>query len=140
MTKLWVAMLMAGSILAAAPVAAKTAMTPAAAAVASPDRPAEDSKRDADRKPADLVRFAGIKRGQVVADIMPGGGYFTRIFSKLVGPKGKVLAAIPEEFTKRSTKGAPRKLVHMIKTASGLALATSRIIVSSCASVTSENE
>ena len=51
------------------------------------------------------MRFAGIKRGQVVADIMPGGGYFTRIFSKLVGPKGKVLAAIPEEFTKRSTKG-----------------------------------
>jgi predicted methyltransferase len=39
-----------------------------------------------------MLEFAGVKPGMVVADFLPGGGYFTRIFAKAVGPKGKVLA------------------------------------------------
>jgi predicted methyltransferase len=66
-----------------------------AAAVADGARPAADTARDADRKPAELVAFAGIKPGDQVADLMPGGGYFTRIFSKLVGPQGHVYAVVP---------------------------------------------
>ena len=54
------------------------------AAVADPNRPDTDTKRDADRKPADCVAFAGIKPGDKVADLIPGRGYFTRIFSKVV--------------------------------------------------------
>ena len=64
------------------------------AAVADAARPAADTKRDADRKPAEMLEFAGIKPGQTVADFLPGGGYFTRIFSKAVGPKGQVYAVI----------------------------------------------
>jgi predicted methyltransferase len=64
------------------------------AAVADAGRPAADTKRDADRKPAEMLEFAGIKPGQTVADFLPGGGYFTRIFSKAVGPKGQVYAVI----------------------------------------------
>lgn len=66
-----------------------------AAAVADGARPAADTARDADRKPAELIAFAGIKPGDQVADLMPGGGYFTRIFSKLVGPQGHVYAVVP---------------------------------------------
>jgi len=62
------------------------------AAVADKDRPAADTKRDADRKPAEMLEFAGVKQGQTVVDLIPGGGYFTRIFSKAVGPKGTVYA------------------------------------------------
>ena len=62
------------------------------AAVADKGRPEADTKRDADRKPAEMLEFAGVKLGQVVVDYLPGGGYFTRIFSKAVGPKGVVLA------------------------------------------------
>ncbi len=67
------------------------------AAVNDPGRPPGDKERDADRHPAELVAFAGIKPGDKVADFIPGGGYYTRIFAKLVGPKGKVyaLAAMP---------------------------------------------
>jgi predicted methyltransferase len=65
------------------------------AAVSDHARPQDDTKRDADRKPAQLVAFAGIKPGDKVADVLPGGGYFTRIFSKVVGPKGRVYAVIP---------------------------------------------
>ena len=62
------------------------------AAVADKGRPEADSKRDADRKPAEMLEFAGVKSGSKVADFIPGGGYFTRIFAKAVGPKGKVFA------------------------------------------------
>ena len=62
------------------------------AAVADKGRPEADSKRDADRKPAEMLEFAGVKPGQTVVDLIPGGGYFTRIFSKAVGPKGTVYA------------------------------------------------
>jgi predicted methyltransferase len=66
-----------------------------AAAVADPGRPAEDKQRDADRKPAETVQFAGIKPGMTVVELIPGRGYFTRIFSKVVGPKGHVYALSP---------------------------------------------
>jgi predicted methyltransferase len=62
------------------------------AAVADPARPQADRDRDADRKPAECIAFAGLKPGQRVADLLPGGGYFTRIFSAVVGPKGQVFA------------------------------------------------
>ena len=62
------------------------------AAVADKGRPEADTKRDADRKPAEMLEIAGVKPGQTVIDLIPGGGYFTRIFSKAVGPKGTVYA------------------------------------------------
>lgn len=65
------------------------------AAVADPARPAADRERDANRKPAESVAFAGIKKGDKVVDVMPGRGYFTRIFSKVVGDGGVVYAAPP---------------------------------------------
>jgi predicted methyltransferase len=81
-----------------APVAtAKSAAIPKpiAAAVADPARPQTDRDRDADRKPAECIAFAGLKPGQRIADLLPGGGYFTRIFSGVVGPKGEVIAVAP---------------------------------------------
>lgn len=68
------------------------------AAVADPGRPATDTVRDTDRKPAESVAFSGMKPGDKVADFLPGGGYFTRIFAKVVGPTGHVYAILPAEF------------------------------------------
>ncbi len=66
-----------------------------AAAVADSGRPDADKQRDANRKPAESVAFAGIKKGDKVVDLLPGGGYFTRIFSKTVGDTGVVYAVPP---------------------------------------------
>src|SRR5882757_91365 len=66
-----------------------------AAAVADPGRPAEDKERDANRKPAETVLFAGVKPGSTVVELVPGHGYFTRILRKVVGPKGHVYAVSP---------------------------------------------
>lgn len=61
-------------------------------AVADTARPAEDRDADARRKPVEMLAFAGVKPGDKVADLIPGKGYFTRLFSTTVGPKGKVYA------------------------------------------------
>jgi predicted methyltransferase len=72
------------------------AASPYAAAVSDPGRPAVDTARDADRKPADMLAFAKVKPGQTVVDYIPSKGYFTRIFSAAVGPKGTVYAVTPQ--------------------------------------------
>ena len=60
------------------------------AAIADPKRPADQVAQDALRKPEQSLAFAGIKPGQQIADFLPGGGYFTRLFSDVVGPSGHV--------------------------------------------------
>ena len=65
-------------------------------AISDPERPAADKARDPVRKPADMTAFAGIKPGDIVLEILPGEGYFTRIFSKVVGPQGHLYAAVPD--------------------------------------------
>jgi len=65
------------------------------AGVADSARPAADTQRDADRKPAECLAFAGVKPGDKVAELLPGSGYFTRLFSVIVGPAGKVYAVAP---------------------------------------------
>jgi predicted methyltransferase len=75
---------------------AADAVPPAvSAAVADAGRPDADKARDAGRKPGESVAFAGIKKGDKVVDLLPGGGYFTRIFSKVVGDGGTVYAVPP---------------------------------------------
>jgi predicted methyltransferase len=67
-----------------------------AAAVADSNRPDADKLRDANRKPVQTLEFLGVKPGEQIAEILPGSGYFTRIFSKAVGPSGHVYALVPE--------------------------------------------
>lgn len=62
------------------------------AAVNHPDRPDTDRARDANRKPADVLMFAGVKPGMTVLDTNSGGGYYTEILSHAVGAEGKVIA------------------------------------------------
>ena len=91
---------------AARPVYATTAV-PAyvAAAIADSARPVDDKAQDVNRKPGEVLAFTGIKPGDTVVDLMPGAGYYTRIFSKAVGPKGKVYALQPVEMDKAAPMG-----------------------------------
>ncbi|TAJ64955.1 methyltransferase [Brevundimonas sp.] len=76
------------------------APTPAdyAGVLATPSRPADDRARDAARHTAETLAFAEVRPGQKIADMIIGGGYFTRIFSAAVGPEGRVTAWQPAEF------------------------------------------
>ena len=77
-----------------APASAQMVSPAITAAVADPARPDTDKERDALRKPAETVAFAGVKPGMVIGELGPGRGYYTRILAKAVGPSGKVYAII----------------------------------------------
>jgi predicted methyltransferase len=82
-----------------------------AKAVADPSRNA-DAKNDARRHVAEITAFAGIKPGDKVLELIPGSGYFTRVFSKVVGPMGHVYAVWPKPYDDEShpDSDAMRKL------------------------------
>ena len=68
-------------------------------ALADPDRK-DQSGADARRKPGELIALAGVSPGDKVLDLIPGSGYWTRIFSKTVGPEGKVYAVWPQAYAR----------------------------------------
>lgn len=69
----------------------------AARALADPRRPLQQVNLDATRKPAQLIAFAQLRRGEKILDFMPGNAYFTRIMSAVVGRGGRVYAFLPTE-------------------------------------------
>lgn len=77
-----------------------------AKALADPAR-ADQAKDDERRHAADLVAFSGLKPGQSAVDFWPGGGYWTRIFTGVVGANGKVYAIWPSFAAKYAEKGLP---------------------------------
>lgn len=86
----------------------KAAAVPAyvTAAINDPAR-AADKVDDMRRQMAAVMAFTGVKPGQSVVDLVPGSGYWTRVFSGIVGPAGHVYQVWPDEmgkFTAKSVK------------------------------------
>jgi predicted methyltransferase len=76
------------------------------AILADTGRPEADKARDPDRKPAEMLAFAKVRPGETIVDFLPGKGYFTRLFSLAVGPRGAVYAVTPQVLLDRA-KGRP---------------------------------
>ena len=71
-------------------------------ALADPGRKQDRDAADARRKPGPLIALAGVKTGDKVLDLIPGNGYWTRIFSKVVGPQGRVYAVWPKAYAREA--------------------------------------
>lgn len=69
-----------------------------AGAIADARRTEANRKLDEGRMPAQVLDFAGYKQGDVVVDFMAGGGYYTELLSRVVGPRGRVYALEPDVF------------------------------------------
>lgn len=90
-------------------------------AIHQPYRYAADHSRDEQRKPLDILKFSGVRKGQTVIDLLGGGGYYTELFSYIVGEKGKVyiqnnslfLRFSAEELEKRLDKGRLKNVVRL---------------------------
>ena len=89
-------------------------------AVANSSRPEADRMRDADRKPAQVLAFAGVKPGMKVGELIPAGGYYTRLLSSVVGSSGHVYGLWPEGMA----KGAPQMLDAVGKIAANVSNVT----------------
>ena len=48
-------------------------------------------------KQSELIRFAKVDAGATVIDVYPGDGDWTRLFSEVVGPQGRVFSFVPSE-------------------------------------------
>ncbi len=69
-----------------------------AQALSHPDRPAADAADDERRMPSEVLAFAGIQSGMTVFEMEAGGGYYTEILSRAVGPDGEVIMQNPPSF------------------------------------------
>jgi predicted methyltransferase len=107
------AVLLAVALTGLMPLSAFAADAKLAAAVAGPGRAAESSARDGARHPAASLEFWGLKPGQTVVEIAPGGGYWSEIlapYAKETG--GHYIAAtgrpdqkLPEKFNNAAIYG-----------------------------------
>jgi predicted methyltransferase len=79
------------------------------AALAAPDRPAENKSRDADRKPIESVQFFGVETGDTVVDLIAAGGWFTEVLSAAVGPSGTVYSTNPPFLVQQDAETALHK-------------------------------
>jgi len=61
-----------------------------ATVLANPARSAADRERDGRDQPAAVLAFAGFRRGERIADIFGGGGYYSEILSGVVGDEGEI--------------------------------------------------
>jgi len=106
-SRLLAAALSALLVAVASPVLAQTAPSAAyQSAVADTLRPADEVARDPLRHPAEMLAFAQVQPGQKIADIRPGAGYFTRLFSRVVGEGGHVYAFVPNKTAERENPRA----------------------------------
>lgn len=107
MKSIWMGAAMAVTMAAGTPSAQAQKVSAAVTkALADPAR-ADQQGDDARRKAADVVAFSGLKPGNVVVDYLPGAGYWTRIFTGVVGAKGHVYAIWPAAGAKYAEKALP---------------------------------
>jgi len=82
---------------------AKTTPAYITAAIKDPARK-DDAANDERRHLAEVMTFTNVKPGQKVLELVPGSGYWTRVFSAVVGPKGHVYTVWPNEMEKYAAK------------------------------------
>jgi predicted methyltransferase len=77
-----------------------------AAAVTSPARSPDNVKLDEGRKPAQVLKFLGLKSGMNVLDLFGANAYWAEMTAPVVGPKGHVTVWMPTQFYSDKTKAS----------------------------------
>ena len=90
-------------LLAAVPAALQAAPADIAAALNAKGRPADAVKLDESRKPAEILRFFQLERGDRALDLFTGTGYYAELIGNAVGRTGSVVAWEPANFYKGDT-------------------------------------
>ncbi len=72
----------------------------------------DDTQQDSGRKPAKVIDFVGVKKGDKVLDLLAGGGYYSELLSRVVGEKGEVTLQIPKAYLKYAEKSIKVRLAN----------------------------
>ncbi len=63
-------------------------------AIESPTRSAEEKARDANRKPAETLAFFQLEPNMRVLELVPGGGWYTKILAPILKDEGKLYVGV----------------------------------------------
>jgi len=86
-------LLLAVGVLLSQPAGAEIAAKVEAAMTAEA-RPQADKDRDDNRKPLETLQFFGLRDDMRVIELLPGGGWYTRLLAPTLRDKGKLYVAI----------------------------------------------
>ena len=64
------------------------------AALADEARPAADAERDRNRRPLETLKFLGLEDDMTVIELLPGGGWYTRVLAPVLADNGKLYVAL----------------------------------------------
>jgi predicted methyltransferase len=64
------------------------------AALAAEARPQADRDRDRNRRPLQTLNFFGLKDDMRVLELIPGGGWYTRVLAPVLADNGKLYVAL----------------------------------------------
>jgi len=89
------ALILAGQAMAANEIDAKVE-----AALAAESRPEADRERDRNRRPLQTLNFFGLKDNMRVLELLPGGGWYTRVLAPVLAENGTLYVAIGTNWIK----------------------------------------
>lgn len=64
------------------------------AALAAESRPQADRDRDRNRRPLQTLKFFGLQDDMRVLELLPGGGWYTRVLAPVLADNGKLYVAL----------------------------------------------
>lgn len=64
------------------------------AALAAENRPQSDRDRDRNRRPLQTLKFFGLRDDMRVLELLPGGGWYTRVLAPVLADNGKLYVAL----------------------------------------------
>jgi len=77
------------------------------AALAAESRPEANRDRDRNRKPLETLNFFGLKDDMRVLELLPGGGWYTRVLAPVLAENGKLYVALGSGRVESSLLGTP---------------------------------
>ncbi len=77
------------------------------AALADERRTAQETARDKNRKAVETLAFFGLRDDMKVLELMPGGGWYTKLLAPVLEEKGKLYVSIGAERTGEALIGKP---------------------------------
>ena len=77
------------------------------AALASDTRPQADRDRDDNRLPLETLKFFGLKDDMRVLELLPGGGWYTRVLAPVLAENGEFYVALGTRRVTENIAGKP---------------------------------
>ena len=94
-------------IMATAAQATNEIDTKVEAALAAESRPDTDRERDRNRRASDTLNFFGMKDDMRVLELLPGGGWYTRVLAPVLAENGKLYVSLGTNSVKERILNQP---------------------------------